>query len=81
MGAGPAPFRPVGATGDLGHIRAHLESLDTQIAALDAELDTPPASRGVSRSRGCGFRGIVTHTAIGLLAEIGDFCRFQAPGS
>ena len=49
-----------------------------QIAALDAELEriakTEPWSDPVAWL--CCFRGIKTLTALGLLAEIGDFRRF-----
>lgn len=65
----------------LEHMRAHLESLDAQIAALDAELEQV-ASRDPWRTAVdalCCFRGISIRTALGLVAEIGDFRRFPSP--
>lgn len=65
----------------LEHMRAHLEALDAQLAVLDAQLDQV-AERAPWRepvSWLCCFRGIATHTALGLLAEIGDFRRFANP--
>jgi transposase len=65
----------------LEHAIAHLDAIDAQIAALDAELctlaQTEPWSRPVSWL--CCFRGISERTALGLLAEIGDFRRFATP--
>lgn len=62
----------------LEHMRAHLESLDAQIAALDHEIeglaDAEPWATQVAAL--CCFRGIATRTALGLVAEIGDFRRF-----
>jgi transposase len=62
-------------------MRAHLEALDAQIGALDAELEEiarhEPWRDPVAWL--CCFRGIATHTALGLLAEIGDFRRFPSP--
>jgi transposase len=62
----------------LEHALAHLDSLDAQLAAIDAELEqvarqTPWCDpvRWLS-----AFRGISTRTALGLLAEIGDWKRF-----
>ena len=65
----------------LEHMRAHLESLDAQLAVLDKELEQV-ATREPWREPVawlCCFRGIATHTALGLLAEIGDFRRFPTP--
>jgi transposase len=64
----------------LEHMLCHLESLDSQLAALDSELDqiahTEPWSDPVRWL--CCFRGISTLTAVSLLAEIGDFRRFHS---
>ena len=65
----------------LEHMLGHLATLDTQLAAIDAQLEqvatNDPWSDPVSWL--CSFRGIATHTALGLLAEIGDFRRFSHP--
>jgi transposase len=65
----------------LEHARAHLDSLDTQLAAIDAELaqiaDSLPWRDPVRWLR--AFRGIGYRTALGLLAEIGDWRRFRHP--
>jgi transposase len=62
----------------LQHMRAHLDGLDAQIAALDHELDEIARAAPWAQAVGwlCCFRGISTRTALGLLAEIGDFRRF-----
>ena len=63
------------------HALAHLDSLDAQLAAIDAELEqiarTEPWSDPVRWLT--AFRGISTRTALGLLAEIGDWKRFGHP--
>lgn len=59
----------------------HLDSLDRQLTLLDARLEE------IAREgRWAGqaqllvrFRGIATLTALGLIAEIGDFARFANP--
>lgn len=64
----------------LEHMLLHLEAIDAEIAALDRRLDE------IARSQPwcdpvrwlCCFRGISTLTALGLLAEIGDFRRFAS---
>jgi transposase len=65
----------------LDQMRAHLDGLDAQLAAIDHELaqiaEREPWSDPVAWL--CSFRGIATHTALGLLAEIGDFRRFASP--
>jgi len=65
----------------LSQMRAHLQSLDAQIAAIEHRLEevarTEPWCDPVRWL--CSFRGIATRTALGLLAEIGDFRRFSAP--
>jgi transposase len=62
----------------LEHMLAHLDGVDAQIAALDHQLDDiahrEPWSDPVRWL--CCFRGITTITALGLLAELGDFRRF-----
>lgn len=63
------------------HMLAHLDSLDAQITVVDHELEQiavrEPWSDAVAWL--CCFRGISTRTALGLLAEIGDFRRFGSP--
>ncbi|MCA1701712.1 MAG: IS110 family transposase, partial [Actinobacteria bacterium] len=65
----------------LEHMRAHLDSVEAQLAAVDAELEqvaaTEPWCDPVRWL--CSFRGIGRLTALGLLAEIGDFRRFSHP--
>ncbi len=60
---------------------AHLRMIDTQMAQLDAQLERIGAQEmwapGVRVL--CGFRGLSTLTALGLLSEIGDFRRFATP--
>ena len=59
-------------------MRAHLEMIETQLRALDVQLERiagqerwQPGVRVLT-----SFRGIATLTALSLLAEIGDFRRF-----
>jgi transposase len=56
-------------------------ALDAQIAVIDQQLErvatTDPWVDPVRWL--CAFRGIATRTALGLLAEIGDFRRFASP--
>jgi transposase len=65
----------------LEHARAYLDSLDAQLAAIDGELariaTTLPWRDPVRWL--CAFRGIGYRTALGLLAEIGDWHRFSHP--
>ena len=65
----------------LQHMLAHSAALDAQIAAIDQQLEqvatTEPWADPVAWL--CSFRGIATRTALGLLAEIGDFRRFASP--
>jgi transposase len=65
----------------LEHMLGHLATLDAQIAALDGQLEQvasrEPWAQPVTWL--CSFRGIATRTALGLLAEIGDFRRFSSP--
>jgi transposase len=64
----------------LAHMRSHLDAIDAQLAALDAELEriarSEPWSDPVAWLQ-C-FRGVKTLTALALLAEIGDFRRFSS---
>ena len=59
----------------------HLDSLDRQLAALDTQLEHVAKhdrwAWQVQKLR--AFRGIATLTALGLIAEIGDFARFAHP--
>ena len=65
----------------LEHMLCHLDALDAQLAAIDHELGqiatAEPWSDPVRWL--CAFRGIGLRTALGLLAEIGDFRRFRHP--
>lgn len=65
----------------LEQMRSHLDGLEAQIAAVDHELaqiaGREPWADPVAWL--CSFRGIAIHTALGLLAEIGDFRRFEHP--
>ena len=65
----------------LAHMRAHLAALDGQIAAVDHQLEQVATTEPwVDPVRWlCCFRGISARTALGLLAEIGDFRRFAQP--
>lgn len=64
----------------LAHMRAHLEALDAQLGALDAELEEIAGQAPWREPLAwlCCFRGVATRTALGLLAEIGDFRRFRS---
>lgn len=65
----------------LEHMLCHLDSLDAQLAALDHQLEQTAGQdpwREAVRWL-CTFRGIGVQTALGLLAEIGDFRRFAHP--
>jgi transposase len=65
----------------LTQMLTHLDSLDCQLAALDAQLEQiaerDPWGWQVDRLR--AFRGIATLTALGLIAEIGDFAPLRSP--
>jgi transposase len=64
----------------LEQLLIHLDGLDRQLALLDARLEE------IARGERWGgqvqalvrFRGIATLTALGLIAEIGDFTRFSS---
>jgi len=65
----------------LEQMLTHLDGLDRQLAALDRDLERI-AAQDPWRERVAaltGFRGIATRTALGLIAEIGDFRRFGHP--
>jgi transposase len=59
----------------------HLEGLDRQLARLDADIEHAAASGPWCEQVAAltAFRGISTRTALGLIAEIGDFRRFAHP--
>jgi transposase len=65
----------------LSQILLHLDGLDRQLDALDRDLET--IARGerwaLTVQILIRFRGISTRTALGLIAEIGDFSRFGHP--
>jgi transposase len=64
----------------LEHMLAHLDGVDAQLGVLEHELaeiaTREPYSDPVRWL--CSFRGIALKTALGLLAEIGDFRRFAS---
>jgi transposase len=59
----------------------HLGGIDRQLAALDARLEQIAQEQrwGWQVEKLRAFRGISTLTALGLIAEIGDFARFSHP--
>ena len=59
----------------------HLDGIDRQLAALDAQLEQIAERElwGWQVHKLRAFRGIGTLTALGLIAEIGDFARFSHP--
>jgi transposase len=59
----------------------HLDGIDRQLAALDAKLEQIADHErwGWQVRKLRAFRGIGTLTALGLIAEIGDFARFSHP--
>ena len=59
----------------------HLDGLDRQLALLDASLERlAREGRWAEQVQVLhGFRGIATLTALGLIAEVGDFARFASP--
>jgi len=65
----------------LEQMLCHLDGLDRQLDALDRDLERVAAEEPW-RDRVhalVAFRGISTRTALGLIAEIGDFRRFGHP--
>jgi transposase len=65
----------------LEQLLIHLDGIERQIAALDARLAEIAGSERWSGQVEIltRFRGISTLTALGLIAEIGDFHRFSHP--
>lgn len=65
----------------LQQMRAHLDSLDAQIETLEHHLEEIARTESWSDPARwlMSFRGISFKTALGLLAEIGDFRRFSSP--
>jgi transposase len=65
----------------LAHMRSHLEAIDAQLATIDAELCQVATSEPWCDPVRwlASFRGIGAITALGLIAEIGDFRRFAHP--
>jgi transposase len=63
------------------HMLCHLDATDAQLQAIDRQLDEVASSAPWCDPVRwlCCFRGIATLTALGLLAEIGDFRRFASP--
>jgi transposase len=59
----------------------HLEGLDRQLARLDADIqDVARTGPWAAQVRALtAFRGISDRTALGVIAEIGDFRRFAHP--
>jgi hypothetical protein len=59
----------------------HLDGIERQLATLDARLEQIARSeRWASQVQILTrFRGIATLSALGLIAEIGDFARFSHP--
>jgi transposase len=59
----------------------HLDGIERQLDTLDAKLEQIAASErwGGQVQILTTFRGISTLTALGLIAEIGDFARFSNP--
>ena len=59
----------------------HLDGIDRQLAALDARLEQIAGDQrwGWQVDKLRAFRWIATLTALGLIAEIGDFARFVHP--
>jgi transposase len=74
-------LKDVLAQAALEQMLVHLDGLDRQLDQLDRTLETiasaeqwAPTVQILTR-----FRGIATRTALGLIAEIGDFHRFSHP--
>jgi transposase len=65
----------------LEQMLTHLEGLDRQLDALDRDLERVATSEPwrAQVQALSAFRGISTRTALGLIAEIGDFRRFAHP--
>jgi transposase len=65
----------------LEQILAHLDGIERQLDLLDTELERIAGQdRWAHQAQTlCRFRGVSTLTALGLIAEIGDFARFSHP--
>lgn len=65
----------------LEQLLIHLDGIDRQLDTLDARLAEIAGSErwGAQVQILTRFRGIATITALGLIAEIGDFARFSHP--
>src|ERR1035438_1282720 len=65
----------------LEHMLTHLEGIERQIDTLDAQLEQIASCERWQQQVQIltRFRGISTLTALGLIAEIGDFARFSHP--
>ena len=65
----------------LEQLLIHLDGIERQLATLDARLSEIAGSErwGGQVEVLTRFRGISTLTALGLIAEIGDFARFSHP--
>ena len=65
----------------LEQMLVHLDGIDAQLATFDAHLEVIAREDHWAGQVNalCGFRGISTLTALGLIAEIGDFNRFSHP--
>jgi hypothetical protein len=65
----------------LEQILIHLDGLDRQLDALDRDLERIARSARWARTVEIltRLRAIATRTALGLIAEIGDFARFSHP--
>jgi transposase len=65
----------------LEQLLIHLDGIERQLATLDARLAEIAGSErwGGQVQILTRFRGIATITALGLIAEIGDFARFSHP--
>lgn len=65
----------------LDQMLVHLDAVERQLATLDASLEQVAGSeRWADQVQVLTrFRGIATLTALGLIAEIGDFARFAHP--
>ncbi len=65
----------------LEQMLVHLDGLDRQLDAFDRDLEQIAGQDPWREALAAlvGFRGISTRTALGLIAEIGDFRRFSHP--
>jgi transposase len=65
----------------LEQMLVHLDCIESQLTVLDARLEQIATDERWARQvqKLIAFRGIQTLTALGLIAEIGDFNRFSHP--